>query len=114
MGYRIEYAVMGPVLLARVSGFTSDNGPVIAREIREEAKRAAIKHLMIDVRGLVDRLGNLSTLVSAAAPNQRIAIIDDNYDHARYQPFAEEEARRRNAKLRYFADAREALAWLGD
>lgn len=114
MGYRIEYAVKGRTLLARVSGFTHAHATTIARDIREEARRAAIKHLAIDVRGLVDRLGNLATLVHAAAPHQRVAVIDDNDDHARYQPFAEREARRRKAKLRYFADARDALDWLGD
>jgi hypothetical protein len=114
MGYRIEYAVKGRTLLARVSGFTHVHATTIARDIREEARRAAIKHLAIDVRGLVDRLGSLATLVHAAAPHQRVAVIDDNDDHARYQPFAEREARRRKAKLRYFADARDALDWLGD
>jgi hypothetical protein len=114
MGYRIEYAVKGRTMVARISGFTRENATIIARDIRDEAERAAIKHLMIDVRGLVDRLGNLSTLVRAARAHQRVAIIDDNEDHQRFQPFAEHEARRRKAKLRYFADAREALAWLGD
>jgi hypothetical protein len=114
MGYRIEYAVKGRTLLARVSGFTHAHATTIARDIREEARRAAIKHLLLDVRGLVDRLGNLATLVCAAAPHQRIAVVDDNEDHSRYQPFAEHEARRRKAKLRYFVDTREALDWLGD
>jgi len=114
MGYRIEYAVTGRTMVARVSGFSHHNAATIARDIREEAARAAVKHLMIDVRGLVDRLGNLSTLVRAARPHQRLAVIDDNRDHDRYHPFGEHEARRGKAKLRYFADAREALAWLGD
>ena len=114
MGYRIEYAVKGRTMVARVSGFTRHHARTIARDIREEAERAAVKHLAIDVRGLVDRLGNLSTLVRAAAPHQRVALIDDNQDHERYRPFAEHEARRRKAKLRYFADARDALDWLGD
>ena len=98
MGYRIDYAVKGRTLLARVSGFTHTHANTIARDIREEAQRAAIRHLVIDVRGLVDRLGNLATLVRAAAAHQRVAVVDDSHDHARYHPFAE----------------REALAWLGD
>jgi hypothetical protein len=66
MGYRIDYAVGRSTMLVRVSGRTRTQALAIAREIRREAKRASIQHLVIDVRGLADRFGSLGTLVLAA------------------------------------------------
>ncbi len=114
MGYRIDYAVGRRTMLVRVSGRTRTEALAIAREIRREAKRACIEHLVIDVRGLADRFGSLGTLVLAACRNRRVAVVDDDEDHALYRPFSEFAARRRNSELRYFADAYAALAWVGD
>jgi hypothetical protein len=114
MGYRIDYAVGRRTMLVRVSGCTRSDALAIGREIRREAKRASVEHLVIDVRGLVDRFGSLGTLVLAACRNRRVAVVDDDQDNALYRPFSEYAARRRNADLRYFPDAHAALAWIGD
>jgi hypothetical protein len=113
MGYRIDYAVGGRTMRARVCGLTRRRAAAIGREIREEARRASIERLLIDVRGLVDRLGVLGTLVLAACGERRVAVVDSD-DNARYHAFSEYAARRRHAQLRYFSDARAALDWLDD
>ena len=113
MGYRIEYALESRAMVVRVSGCTHTHAKTIAREIQREARRAAIKHLVIDVRGLVDRFGNLGALVLGTCRNRRVAVIDDDKDKELYHPFSEDAARLVNAELRYFADPGAALAWLG-
>jgi hypothetical protein len=113
MGYRIEYGLESRAMVVRVFGCTHTHAKTIAREIQREARRAAIKHLVLDVRGLVDRFGNLGALVLGTCRNRRVAVIDDEDDEALDQPFSEDAARRRDAELRYFADPDAALAWLG-
>ena len=99
-------------MLVRLSGRTRSQARTIGREIRKEAKRAAIKHLVIDVRELADRFGSLGTLVLAACKNGRVAVVDDDEDAAHYHPFSEHAARRRKSELRYFADPRSAIDWV--
>jgi hypothetical protein len=110
MGYRIAYAIGGRTMRAEVRG-RSSHAASIGREIAEEAGRASVEHLLIDVRGLVDRLGALGTLVATAAGKRRVAVVDSP-DNELYHPFSEHAARRRGAELRYFYDTREALTWL--
>lgn len=112
MGYRIQYAIGGRTMLVRVSGRSLAHTQAIARDIRQEARRAAVRHLVIDVRGLADRFGNLATLVRGTCRNRRLAVIDDDVDNARYYAFSELAARRRNSEMRYFSDPRDALAWV--
>jgi len=112
MGYRIEYAMGGRTMLVRVSGRSHVHMPAIAREIRNEAKRASVRRLVIDVRGLADRFGNLSTLVRGTCRNRRLAVVDDDANNLRYYPFSQLAARRRNSEMRYFSDPRDALAWI--
>ena len=112
MGYRIDYAVGGRTMLVRLSGRTRTQARDIGREIREEASRACIQQLVIDVRGLADRFGSLGTLVLAACSGRRVAVVDDDEGSAHYQPFSEYAARRKKAELRYFGDASSALAWI--
>ena len=112
MGYRIQYAIGGRTMLVRLSGRSRTQMRTIAREIRHEAKRAAVRHLVIDVRGLADRFGNLATLVGGTCRNHRLAVVDDEESHALYYAFSELAARRRKAQMRYFSDPRDALAWV--
>jgi len=111
MGYRIDFAVGGRTMHAKVRGHSSSYAAIIGRTIAEEARRAAVEQVLIDVRGLVDRLGVLRTLVLAAGGNRRVAVVDSD-DHHFYHPFSEIEARRRGYELRYFYDADSAMAWL--
>jgi hypothetical protein len=111
MGYRIDFAVGGNTLLARIRGGSSTQAARIARDIAEEARRSAAKQLLIDVRGLRDRLGSLGTLALAASREQRVAVVDSG-ENALFHPFSEFAARRRGHQLRYFSDAAAALAWL--
>ena len=112
MAYRIQYAIGGRTMLVRLSGRSRTQMRTIAREIRQEARRASVQHLVIDVRGLADRFGNLATLVRGTCRTRRLAVVDDEEDHALYYPFSELAARRRKSEMRYFSDPREALAWV--
>jgi hypothetical protein len=111
MGYRIEFAVEGPTLQARVRGRSAHLARAIGRDIAEQARHAAAKQLLIDVRGLVDRLGALGALVLPACARRRIAVVDSD-DNDGYHPFSEFAARERGGEVRYFADAKTARAWL--
>ena len=95
---------------ARVRGRSRRNAAAIGRDIATEARRASIEHLLIDVRGLVDRLGELGTLVLAACRDRQVAVVDD--ENGVFHPLSEWAARGRNAELRYFSDPGAALAWL--
>jgi hypothetical protein len=111
MGYRIDFAVGGRTMQVKVRGRSSSQAAMIGRAIADEARRAAAERLLIDVRGLVDRLGALHTLVLAAGRSRRVAVVDSD-DNQLYHPFSEAEARRRGYELRYFYDAASAMAWL--
>jgi hypothetical protein len=103
MGYRIEYSVHSRAMVVRVSGCTHSHAKTIAREIQREAKRAAVRRLVLDVRELIDRFGNLGTLVLGTCRNRRVAVIDEDQGN----PLS-------HSQLRYFADPNEALTWLAD
>ena len=110
MGYRIDFALGGGVLRAVVSGrsaLVSD----IAREIGEQVRRNAVRHLLIDVRKLRDRYGRLRSLLAAQDLPGRVAVLD-NWQHDRYYIFAEMAARRLGCELRRFDDETAALSWL--
>lgn len=115
MGYRIDFDIEqgagGRTLQARVQGRSSRHAERIGRDIADQAKRESAKQLLIDVRGLADRLGALGTLVLAACQHRRVAVIDSG-DHEVYHPFSELEAQRRGYEVRYFRDAASALEWL--
>lgn len=112
MGYRIDFSVRGGVMQARVSGRSAVRQVAwIAADIREAARRAATQHLLIDMRGLLDRLGLLQPLLLPACDSRRVAIVDDG-EHERYYVFAEWIARRRGGELRCFVDPKAALRWL--
>ena len=111
MGYRIEYAIGGRTMRARVRGRSPRSGAAIGRDIAAEAERASIEHLLIDVRGLADRLGELGTLVLAACRDRRVAVLDGE-ENRLFHPLSEWAATSKNAELRYFSDPRAAIAWL--
>ncbi len=115
MGYRIDFGIEqgagGRTLQARIHGRSSRHAERIGRDIAEQAKRESARQLLIDVRGLADRLGALGTLVLAACDQRRVAVIDSG-DNELYHPFSEFEAQRRGFVVRYFLDAATALEWL--
>ena len=116
MGYRIDFGIEEgaggcTTLQARIQGRSSRVAERIGRDIAEQAKRESARQLLIDVRGLVDRLGSLGTLVLAAGNSRRMAVIDSD-ENGGYHPFSEFAAQRRGFEVRYFLDAATALEWL--
>ncbi|HZE60705.1 MAG TPA: hypothetical protein VE085_09130 [Burkholderiales bacterium] len=115
MGYRIDFGIEqgtgGRTLQARIQGRSSRLAERIGRDIAEQAKRESARQLLIDVRGLVDRLGALGTLVLAASHQQRVAVIDSG-DNELFHPFSESKAQQRGYEVRFFFDAATALEWL--
>jgi hypothetical protein len=115
MGYRIDFGIEqgagGRTLQARIQGRSSRLAERIGRDIAEQAKRESARQVLIDVRGLVDRLGALGTLVLAAGSTRRVAVIDSG-DHELFHPFSELKARARGYEVRYFFDPAAALEWL--
>ncbi len=115
MGYRIHYAMGGGTMRATVLGKSSlAHAAGIARDIAEQAAQRAVKQLLIDVRGLVDRVGTLGTLVLATCrpvSDCRVALLD-THDNDRYHPFSEGAAHDRGYAVRYFDDPAAALSWL--
>jgi hypothetical protein len=112
VGYRIEYAVRGSTMQARVSGRSSlGHAARIARDIAEEAASRAVRDLLIDVRGLMDRVGTLGTLALGACSAARVALVDTS-DNERFHILTEGLARSRGYALRCFHDRASAVAWL--
>ena len=116
MGYRIEFVEKGETLAAVVRGQNSFAHAVdIAQDIAEHAVRRASRRLLIDLRGLVGRVGSLSALLVAPATQVRckVAVVDvPDYDS--YYAFPENAARELGGDLRYFASQDDALDWLGE
>jgi len=115
MGYRIDYAVIGRTMRARVSGRSSlGQAARIAADIAGQASGKKLQRLLLDVRGLADRLGTLGPLVEgSAAPFAagRIAVVDTR-EHETYWAFPESAARSLGCELRCFFDSTSALRWL--
>lgn len=110
MGYCIEYAVGGGVLRAVVRGHCAF-GPAIARDIGELARESAVRHVLLDVRKLRDRLGRLRSLIAARHAPERIAVVD-NWEHDSFYVFAELAAKARGTVLKRFDDEGQAMEWL--
>src|SRR2546423_12995238 len=114
MAYRIEYAEREGTLRATVFGrSTLDHATRIAHDIVEAAKDQAAKHVLIDLRRLVDRVGTLGALIvpAAAVPDCRVAVLDVRENDAHYA-FSEYAAFKRGCALRMFYDAGAAMRWL--
>ena len=112
MSYRIDYQAREGVLAAIVSG-KSKYAARIGRDLGAQARERAARDLLIDLRSLDDRVGNLRTLLAgpAHAVHGRIAVLDV-VENDRYYAFAEAVARSLGCTLRHFADAESAIGWL--
>ena len=112
MAYRIQYQAQGGFLSAVVSG-KSRFAARIARDIGAQARERAARQLLIDLRRLEDRVGNLRTLIAAPAHavNGRIAVLDV-MENDRYYVFAEMVAKSLGCSVRCFADPAAAIRWL--
>lgn len=113
MGYRIDFALRDGTLRAVVSGRASlEHAASIGRDIAEQASRLAARQLLVDVRGLIDRVGTLGALFGRSAiADCRVAVLDV-HENDPYYAFPEDAARRRGRSLRYFYDPKSALRWL--
>jgi hypothetical protein len=121
MGYRIRYALQDGMLRAAVSGRTLDRGggacaERIARDIAEQAGRGTVNRVLIDVRGLADRVGSLGALSMARCAPQRagyrVAVVDA-FENDAYYALHEMAARAHGYALRCFGSVAEAVRWLG-
>lgn len=106
MSYRIDYQAREGILAAVVSG----KSKYAARIARDLAAHVGQRELLIDLRRLEDRIGNLGTLLNSIG-SRRIAVLDV-MENDRYYVFAESLARSLGCTLRHFADARSAIRWL--
>lgn len=117
MGYFIHYAMREGMLQAAVSGKAGElQVERIAEDISAEAERGTVNRVLIDVRGLSDRLGSLGALsmarcTPARMSGYRVAVVDATENDA-YYAFHELAARARGYVLRRFSSAGEARRWL--
>jgi hypothetical protein len=121
MGCQIRYAVRDGMLQAVVSGRTLGRGTRdlagwIARDIAGEANRQTLKRVLIDLRGLADRLGSLGALslaraTPAAVAGCRVAVVDAR-ENERYYALHEPAASARGFVLKCFTSAADAVQWL--
>jgi hypothetical protein len=121
MGYCIHYARRDGMLQAAVSGRTLDragggHAERIARDIAEEASRGSARRVLIDVRGLADRLGSLGALSMARCEPARISgyrvAVVDAMENDRYYALHEMAALAHGYVLRCFSSVAEAARWL--
>jgi DNA-binding LacI/PurR family transcriptional regulator len=110
MSYRIQYSITGGVLMATISG-SCPTPAVLAREIGRQARENSASYLLVDVRGLRDRVGRLRELLLSRSIPARIAVVD-SASNERLYTFAEHDARSRGCILRRFEDPDSALKWL--
>ena len=117
MGYFIRYALREGMLQAAVCGKAGRlQAERIAQDISTEAVRETVTRVLIDVRGLSDRLGSLGALAMVrCAPARmggyRVAVVDAAENDA-YYALHEMAARARGYVLRCFGSMAEALRWL--
>jgi hypothetical protein len=121
MGCLIHYAVRDGMLRAVVSGKTAGRGSRdvaswVAHDIAEQASRATCNRVLIDLRGVPDRLGSLGALALASRePGRvagfRVAVVDALQNDA-YYALHEMAAQARGYVLRCFGSVAEAVRWL--
>ena len=119
MGYRIHYAVRDGMLQAAVSGKTLGRGAShadrIARDIAAQAGEETVNRVLIDLRGLADRLGFLGSLSMVrgerGAGGYRVAVVD-TVDNDAYYALHEVAALARGCVLRCFTSVADAARWL--
>jgi hypothetical protein len=125
MGCLIHYAVRDGMLQAVVRGKTLGRGADgvarwVANDIAEQADRATCKRVLIDVRGVADRLGSLGALAgvvpaTSGGPGRvagyRVAVVDALQNDA-YYALHEMAASARGCVLRCFSTVADAARWL--
>ena len=121
MGCLIHYAVRDGMLQAVVRGKTLGRGKSavaawVAHDIAEQAGRATCNRVLIDVRGLADRLGSLGALAVASGESgrvsdYRVAVVDALQNDA-YYALHEMAAQARGVMLRCFTSVADAARWL--
>ena len=121
----IHYAVRDGMLRAVVRGRAlgrtrRDVAAWVANDIAEQAQRATCTRVLIDLRGVPDRLGSLGALAavvpgasgeSSRVEGYRVAVVDEVQNDA-YYALHEMAARARGYVLRCFGSAAEAVRWL--
>jgi hypothetical protein len=116
MGYRIHYAVRDGMLQAAVSGKTlgrdASHADCIARDIAAQAGEETVNRVLIDLRGLADRLGFLGSLSMVRGERgYRVAVVD-TIDNDAYYALHEMAALARGCVLRCFTSVADAARWL--
>jgi hypothetical protein len=118
MGCLIQYAVRDGTLQAVVSGKASSDVTAswIARDIARQAGQAMVRRVLIDVRGLADRLGSLGALSMASGDpgrigGYRVAMVDA-MENDNYYALHEMAATARGYVLKCFCSAADAARWL--
>ena len=117
MGYFIHFAVREGMLQAAVRGKAGElHVERIAQDISAQAGRETVNRVLIDVRGLSDRLGSLGALsmlrcAPARMSGYRVAVVDAMENDA-YYALHEMAAQAHGYVLRCFSSVAEALRWL--
>jgi len=118
MGCLIQYAVRDGTLRAVVSGkaSTAVTASWIARDIARQAGRETVKRVLIDVRGLGDRLGSLGALSMASGDPGRIGgcrvAMVDAMENDNHYALHEVTALARGYVMKCFSSAADAARWL--
>ena len=123
MGCLVHYAVRDGMLRAVVSGKAQGRRGVaawVAHDIAEQAQRETCNRILIDLRGVPDRLGSLGTLAAVGSAagggpgrvaGYRVAVVDALQNDA-YYALHEMAAQARGYVLRCFGSVAEAVRWL--
>jgi hypothetical protein len=117
MGYLIAFAVRDGMLQAAVRGRTGGaHARRIARDISEEADRGQWRRVLIDLRGVADRLGSLGELSLSRVGGSRmrgcrVAVVDAR-ENDPYYALHEMAAAARGCVLKCFSSAADASRWL--
>ena len=120
----IHYAVRDGMLQAVVSGKAHGRAGAVAdwvaHDIAEQASLATCNRVLIDLRGVPDRLGSLGALalagggpgrVASDLGGYRVAVVDALQNDA-YYALHEMAAQARGYVLRCFGSAADAVRWL--
>jgi hypothetical protein len=101
------------VVSGKASGVTA---AWIARDIAQQAARQAVRRLLIDLRGLGDRLGSLGALsLAGGGPGgtggYHVAVVD-SMENDGFYAFHEMTAAAHGYVMKCFSSAAEAARWL--
>lgn len=113
IGHTYDDATLRVVLWGAVDGGSVDR---LRDDIVTLGKERPVKRLLIDVRGLVDRVHPFEVVelvkrYPAEGRLQRVAVVEDA-EQAKAHQFHETVARNRGYDLRHFTDPAQAERWL--